>query len=571
MSSQKIAQVIDCGGTHVAAGFFSAQDGNITLDAFHTENIGSDFTSDEEWITAVYQGLQAIQRERKFSGTVSLILPGHLLLTKFLKIPHVAKSKRDQIVQFEAQQNIPFPLNEVVWDYEVVADDGAEFEVALVAVKLEIVDQLCTEVARLGVEVDLVEPSCMAQYNAFHNTHPEQGENVLIANIGGKSSNLLFISESGFFVRNITLAGNTLTQAIADETGQSPADAEAAKWEYIASAHAGGESASGAFGKHVDSFLRRLVMEMTRSIVNFRRQSGEDNVHRIYVTGGGGLVPGVAEHLQEKLNLSTDYYDPLEGVTLGPEVDADFAEGYRHNIGELLGCALRTLGGTKTHFNLIPPLIARQIEFRRKKPMLMTAMVLLVLSLILPVYSARHTALIYEDNISELDGRLLPVQQIYNNYRQATERIEEAREQIAALKGLSESRANWVDFFNDVQQRLVSVEDVWLERMEITRAAPAAQQQQTGGLFQGYQEPVEQELNGRDRPEVRLRLTGRMLDQENPRDRVSPDTRMRVSALFESILESQYIASKQNEEFDTSTEGILRFEVTLIVDPDRPL
>ena len=144
MSSQKIAQVIDCGGTHVAAGFFSAQDGNIALDSFHTENIGGDFTSDEEWITAVYQGLKTIQRERKFSGTVSLILPGHLLLTKFLKIPHVAKSKRDQIVQFEAQQNIPFPLNEVVWDYEVVADDGAEFEVALVAVKLEIIDQLCT-------------------------------------------------------------------------------------------------------------------------------------------------------------------------------------------------------------------------------------------------------------------------------------------------------------------------------------------------------------------------------------------------------------------------------------------
>ncbi len=573
MSSQKIAQVIDCGGAHVAAGFFSAKDGNISLDAFYTENIGADFTSDEEWITAVFQGLKAIHQQRKFSGAVSLVIPGHLLLTKFLKIPHVAKSKRDQIVQFEAQQNIPFPLNEVVWDYEVVADDGAEFEVALVAVKLEIIDQLCTEIARLGVEVNLVEPSCMAQYNAFHHTHSEPGENILIANIGGKSSNLLFISETGFFVRNITLAGNTVTQAIAEETGLDTADAEAAKWDYIAAAHTGTESASGDFSKHVDAFLRRLVMEATRSIVNFRRQSGEEKVDRIYVTGGGALVPGVVEHLQEKLNLPAEYYNPLEGIVIGPEVDADYVEGYRHNVGELLGCALREFGGTKTHFNLIPPLIARQIDFRRRKPVLMAAVALLVLALIMPIYSARQTALIYEENISELDGRLFPVQRIYNDYQQAAGRIDEATEQIAALKGLSESRANWVDFFNDIQQRLVSVEDVWLERMEIVRGngAPAQQRQQTSSLFQQPQQAFVDDEDEDQRPEVRIHLSGRMLDRENPLERASPDTRIRVSALFESILESEYIVRRYNEEFDTSALGILRFDVTLVVDPDRPL
>ncbi len=566
MSSQKFAQVIDCGATHVSAGFFSGRDGSVTLEGFYSEPIGCDFSNDEEWISAVFQAAEAIHRQRKFRGSVSIILPGHLLLTKFLKIPHVAKSKRDQIVRFEAQQNIPFPLNEVVWDYEVVADDGAEFEVALVAVKLDVVDRLCSEISRLGVEVQMVEPSCMAQYNGFSYTHAGTEENVLVANLGGKSSNLLFISESGFFVRNISLAGNALTQALAQETGQSLADAEAAKWERVAAAFEGGDTQG--LEHHLDAFLRRLVMETTRSIVNFRRQSGEEKVDRVYLTGGGALVPGVVEHLGEKLKLPVEYYSPLDYVELGAEVDSDFAAGYQHHVGELLGCALHQLGEPRTHFNLLPPQIARQIHFRKKKPFLMAAAVVLVGAAYLPIYSAGHTAFVFEDKIAELDARLNPLQQLYRDYTGVRDRIEETRNQIAALKGLGESRANWIDFFGDLQQRLGSVEDVWVERLEIVRSnGDARARAGSGGIFGGQRETERRETGG----EVRLRLVGRMLDRENPLERASPDTRARVSALFESILESDYISSKRDEVFDTSTHGILRFEVTLVVDPERPL
>ena len=565
MSSQKFAQVIDCGATHVSAGFFSGKDGAVTLEGFYTESIGCDFSNDEEWITGVYQAVESIHQQRKFRGNVAIIVPGHLLLTKFLKIPHVAKSKRDQIVRFEAQQNIPFPLNEVVWGYEVVADDGAEFEVALVAVKLDIVDRLCSEITRLGVEVQLVEPSCMAQYNAFRCSHPDNSENVLIANIGGKSSNLLFISEGGFFVRNITLAGNGLTQAIADETGQSLADAEAEKWEDVGAAFDSGDAAR--YQQHIDAFLRRLVMETTRSIVNFRRQSGEEKIDRIYLTGGGSLVPGMAEHLSEKLKMPVDYYTPFEAVALGSRVDEDFAAGFQHNIGELLGCALRELGEPATHFNLLPPLIARQIRFRKKKPLIMAAALVLVGAAYMPIYSAQHTAFVFEDKIAEIDTRLNPLERIYREYSEVRDQVRNTRERIAAMKGLSESRANWIDFFGDLQERLAEVEDVWIERLEIVRSnGGQARASGSGGLFGGQQQ---EESGGSG--DVRLQLTGRMLDRENPLERASQDTRARVSALFESILESQYIESKRDEVFDTSNPGILRFEVTLVVDPDRPL
>jgi len=141
------------------------------------------------------------------------------------------------------------------------------------------------------------------------------------------------------------------------------------------------------------------------------------------------------------------------------------------------------------------------------------------------------------------------------------------------LQGLGESRGNWIDFFQDIQQRLTEVEDVWLERMEIVRSNGAPQERRAGGgLFrQEGPEPDVEELDENERAPVRLRFVGRMLDRENPLETASQDTRVRVRALFNSMLRSEFISRIENEEFDVGTPGILRFDVMMAVDPERPL
>src|SRR5690625_1001588 len=210
MSSPKKVLVINCGANHVAVGFFTVGPKGPLLTAFETETIGRDYSNDSEWADAVAMGLRAISKRRRLSGPAYLVAPGHLLLMKFLKIPHVGKGKRDQIVRFEAQQNIPYPLPEVVWDYETILDDGADFEVAMVAMKAEIIEAVCDRLARMGIEAHLVEPAGMAQFNAFSHNYPEIQDGALLISIGAKSSDLLFIDSRGFFVRNIPIAGNTL-------------------------------------------------------------------------------------------------------------------------------------------------------------------------------------------------------------------------------------------------------------------------------------------------------------------------------------------------------------------------
>src|SRR5690606_5076293 len=354
MSSSKKVLVIDCGANHVSAGIFTAGPKGVVLSDFDSEVIGSDYTTEQEWVSAVQGGVRAIAKRKKISGPAYLIAPGNLLLMKFLKIPHVAKSKRDQIVRFEAQQNIPYPLPEVVWDYETILDDGAEFEVALVAIKVEIVQALCDRLATIGVKAHLVDPSSMAQFNAFSHSYPEIQEGGLLVSIGAKSSDLLFIDTNGFFVRNVPIAGNALTQSISDELEIPFEQAEDLKIRVFAGETEGvGEDVLGAIQRATESFLRRLSMEITRSVVNFRRQTGAQRVSAVYLCGGEAIVTENIVYLWEKLKIQVEWYDALWSVKFSPRVSREVLEAHSLQRGPLVGSALRARPGARTHFNLL--------------------------------------------------------------------------------------------------------------------------------------------------------------------------------------------------------------------------
>lgn len=571
MSSSKKVLVIDCGANHVAAGFFTVSPKGVVLNAVEAENIGSDHATDQEWVTSVQAGLRAISRRRKLSGPAYLIAPGHLLLMKFLKIPHVAKGKRDQIVKFEAQQNIPYPLPEVVWDYEVILDDGAEFEVALVAVKIDIMQQLCAFVAALGIEAHLVDPASMAQFNSFSYNYPEVAEGALLVNIGAKSTDLLFIDTRGFFVRNIPIAGNTLTQAISDQLKMPYERAEELKVQVFSGRTEGvPEDLQQAVQRATDSFLRRFSMELTRSIVNFRRQSGSEQLSSVYLTGGGSLAPGMIETLSEKLKLHVEWYDALRNVKVGAKAQGN-AEQHHLQLSELVGTALRAGHTTRAHLDLLPPNLKRQVEFKRKRTYLVAAAVTLIVAAFLPIFNYESRAETFDRQAAELEKELVPLRRLDSQIRENLRRVEEIRDNIEAFEDLAGAKGNWIVFLRDLQERLVDVEDVWLDRLAI--AGQQRQEQEPrgrGGLFEDAREQQPRRSSGRGE-QVRLNVSGRLLDRQNPMSRVSSDSQQRVNALLASFADSEFVASVENERFDPSEPGILRFEVVLVLNPDRRL
>lgn len=559
MSSLKKVLVIDCGANHVAAGFFSTSPRGIVLNHIEIETIGSDHANEQEWIHAVFLGLRAISKRRKLSGPAYVVAPGHLLLMKFLKIPHVGKSKRDQIIKFEAQQNIPYPLPEVVWDYEVLHDDGGEFEVALVAIKIEIIQSLCERINSLGMETEIVEPSSMAQLNAFVYSYPDVDEGALLLNIGAKSTNLLFIDKHGFFVRNVAIAGNTLTQAIADEMKISFAQAEDYKLQVFAGNGADEQVQKAVHGAS-DSFMRRFSMEVNRSIVNFRRQSGASQIQRVYLTGAGSLAPGMIENLSEKLTLNVEWYDSLRNVDVGSKLQPEQLDQIRFHVSEMIGAAQRSRPGAKTRLNLLPLELAKRVAFRKKKTFLAAGTAVLAVAAFLPIFNYQTRASVFREMAAEIEQELVPLRDFDSRIQENLRQVEEIERQAQNLNQLVGAKGSWIEFLNDIQARMIEVEDVWLDSFQLVSVRPGRQPGEEG---------VEAEEGGGGNVQIRVDLVGRLIDRNNPLSRVSPASQARVNQLFEGFRGSPYIAAVENERFDFNEPGVLRFNVTLVINPTQ--
>ncbi|MCH8540893.1 MAG: pilus assembly protein PilM [Opitutales bacterium] len=574
MSSGKLQQVLNCGSQHLSFGVFSESDGDLSLERFDYEPLAGEITSDEDWISSLIEGLREITSRQEIKGKVSLIFPGHLLLTKFIKVPSIAESKRDQIIRFEAQQNIPYPLNEVVWDYEIVSDDGAEFEVALVAIKLEIVEQVCGLLASMDLQVERINPSSMAQLNAFTFQEPEVEEPLLIANIGAKSSNLLFLSEDSFYIRNISLAGNQLTQSIAEASGDSFAEAEELKQNTFAEGL--DDNSPETVLNAANSFIRKFSMELTRSIVNFRRQSGAEKVGRVVLTGGGSMIPGLAEQMEEKLKSPVEVLDPFTNVSLGEGIDTDFLEQRQYALPELLGVAVHAIrGSAKVDFNLVPPAILARARLNRQKPYYVGAAALIALGLLFPLWQMNRATAANENAASQLEsGRAveLTVDELTATNRQVQnnlEKISDLRAQVA-LFDLTLARSNrWIDLLAQLENTFNQVEDAWLDSLRLEIVDPSADRQlQRTPRRRG---PADEEEVVEEEPIFNLVITGRMLDRANPLSTVSSETRVRTLALLDNLEQSMYIEEKTQDSYDTSRSGILTFSVNLRLNNDLPL
>jgi type IV pilus assembly protein PilM len=164
---------MDCGASRLALAVFSARpDGSLVLEdsAFFPQAAGDGVGT--AWIRGAVEALQSPGIAHRFAGPLFISPPSHESLVKFLKVPQVDDAKRAKVIQFEAQQNIPSPLNEVVWSSEPVFDDVHEFVIALVAAKRELMEELCGSVRRAGAMPARIEPSSLALHRAFSITTP---------------------------------------------------------------------------------------------------------------------------------------------------------------------------------------------------------------------------------------------------------------------------------------------------------------------------------------------------------------------------------------------------------------
>ncbi len=573
---------VDIGAGHVACGVFTVgASGRLVLQQFALEPHSSDPSHEARWALEITQSLGAVVARNRLSGAAAIAVPGHLALTKFVKTPSVAKDKRVKIVAFEAAENIPYPLEEVVWDHLVVADDGFDLEVMLTAVKFDAMQALCGAADAAGFPVEQATPAGLALCHAFRYNYPKVQEPVIVVNIGARTTNLLFLEGDRFYLRTLALAGNAVTQAVAEELRIDFASAETLKIQVLSgrSDLQAGSPSRAAVQRAATMFAQKLQLEITRSAVNHRRHTGGGAAMAVYLTGGGSLIDELPAVLGERLKLPVERYSELKNVDLSADARAAGAESAAPVLADLVGLATHLVTKNETQASLLPPALTAALAFRKRQPLFIAAAALGVIALAPPIVYFHSVAAATQERISQVDGQLMPLRALEHRNAENLRQIEEATKQITALRGAYETKANWINFFADLQERLVKIEDVWLDKVQVVRPpapepgavveAPApAQPPADGAQPAANPAPVPEVPKG---PPLRLTLSGRLLDVANPQSKVSPQSLQRVKQLLASFTSSQFITAVENERFDPSQNGLLRFDFTLVINPKKTL
>lgn len=559
--------VINCGASQMTAAVFSNKAGKLLLESFAARDLEYDYVSEDGWLPAINGALREISREMKHSGAATLIIPGYQLLTKPIKIPHVDSAKQAQIIAFEAQQNIPYPLHEVTWGAQVVDDDGVESEVILIAMKLDAANRFCGSVSVPGLLPQALQASSLMDYNAYRLSNPVGGEQTLIVNVGGRSTNLTFIGESGVFLRNIGFGGNNLTQLLADGLGTTFAQAERVKVGFFSgqTSFSSDDPAGAPLQTGAQSWMRRLSQEITKSIMAYRRQNaGHKAPERILLTGRSSLLPGLSQFLCDAHKVSVDYFNPVAGLEVGPQVNAELVDACAYQMTEIVGEGARDVLKTSLGINLLPAPRAQALAFAKKKPLLVLAALCLAIAptpALLFYMGAKDQ---YVEATQSLKAAAIPLKAVQSEIQQGLADLSAGQTEFSRMSGLIASRTNWIELFGEFQKRLSEVKDVWLEDLTVVREPslapvdpnnPTAPRQATGEAT------------------YRLEISGRMLlrDFANA-DGMTERAQARVKSLLDGIKQSPFVAKIDGERYQFSDDRrILSFNFNILVNPKKPL
>ena len=360
----------------------------LTLTAYtSTDIVGLDWAAEGSAQAVLVPALREAAKSAGIKpGPLVLALNGQMVFPRFTKFPAVSADKLEDLVQYEVEQEVPFPIDEIVCDHQFIGET-AEGDVAamIVAAKLEQVSAVTDVVTAAGFTPVTVDVGPMAVLNALKCSYPALPGGTVVLDIGAKTTSLILVENEKIYLRSIPVAGNAITKEIAQAFGCTMEEAEALKRErgYVA---LGGvtedaDEISDRVSKIVRTVLTRLHAEVIRSINFYRSQQGGAAPSRMFLTGGSAVLPQIDEFFREALKIEVDFLNPFGSMDFGPKIDATALETDAFTLAESAGLALRATDGATLTINLMPPALIEQAKAIKRIPFLATGAVAVLAAL----------------------------------------------------------------------------------------------------------------------------------------------------------------------------------------------
>ena len=297
--------------------------------------------SDSEVDWAAYsKQLGKFHNEAGFStDKVVAALPESQVFTRVITVPKMSGKELKTAMQWESEQYLPVPLDDVSLDYKVIGNVGAvdKIDVLLVAAPLTLTKKYLKIIGDAGLEVAGLETEALAAARSLVGLN-SSSPTTLIVSIGAGTTDISIVS-GGFirFTRSISTGGEAFARAVSQELGFEIGRAK----EYMRSYGLEESQLEGKVMKAIKPIFDVVVSEVKRSIAYYTARQKDDLIKRVIVSGGVASLPGVLVYLAAALNLEVQIADPWGGLIVPEKFGREELEDVGPGFAVAVGLALK--------------------------------------------------------------------------------------------------------------------------------------------------------------------------------------------------------------------------------------
>ena len=294
---------------------------------------------------AVIDAIQRVFGAQKIkTPDVATSVSGNAVIVKKISLPQMTPEELQESIHWEAEQYIPFDIQDVAIDYEVIegSGSGGNMDVLLVAVKKDKISDYTSVITQAGKSPQVVDVDVFALQNCYEiNYGVDPGRVTALLNVGASIMNINIVKGgSSIFNRDIAVGGNQYTDAVQKELNLSFDQAEALKR---------GGRVEGVAADNLHPILQavseNIALEIQKTFDFFKATSSEDRIDAIFLSGGSAKVHGLRELLAERFEAGVDLLNPFNSITYNPrDFDPDFINEIAPQAAIAVGLAIRKVG-----------------------------------------------------------------------------------------------------------------------------------------------------------------------------------------------------------------------------------
>ncbi len=288
---------------------------------------------------------EAVEKAKIKTKQVAAAVSGHSVIVKKVSLPNMTRDELDEQIRWEAEQYIPFDVNEVNLDFQILDESGeGQMDVLLVAAKKDLIDDYVQVITEAGLTPAVVDVAAFAVENCYEaNYDARSGEVVALINIGAQVVNINVIAGGvPTFTRDITTAGNQYTEEIQKTLSVSFDEAERIKL-----GGRPGEDTQEVVPHEVEqamqSVTETVIGEISRSLDFYSATTADSRIERVLLSGGSAKVSGFQAAFEERTGHQVELLNPLNRMIPSSKFEPEYLEEVAPALSVGVGLALRRL------------------------------------------------------------------------------------------------------------------------------------------------------------------------------------------------------------------------------------